>query len=114
MNNNRQEAIKYAKDKLPRFIKDLQEFLKIQSISTDPIINRTLKNPVNGLSSHFQKIGISHVQVLETAGHPCLYAEYMTNNENNPTLLIYGHYDVQPPEPIEKWLTPPFEPNYTR
>ena len=110
MRENRHEAIKYAKDKLPRFLKDLQEFLKIQSISTDPDHNHDMENSCQWLISHFQKIGISHVQVLETAGHPCLYAEYMTNNENNPTLLIYGHYDVQPPEPIEKWLTPPFEP----
>ena len=110
MNTDRQAAIKYAKDQLPRFIKELEEFLKIPSVSTDPNHKQDIEKSCQWLISQFQKIGISQVKILETAGHPSLYAEYMTKNKNNPTLLIYGHYDVQPPEPIEKWLTPPFEP----
>ena len=90
-------------------LEELKAFLSIPSISTDPKYAGEVEKAALLLSNLLSKHGADHVQILPTKGHPIVYADYLVD-DNLPTVLVYGHYDVQPPEPIEKWTNPPFEP----
>jgi acetylornithine deacetylase/succinyl-diaminopimelate desuccinylase-like protein len=85
------------------------EFLRIPSISTDPAYKEHVKRAGAWLEDEFSSLGFS-AKLHETAGHPILLAHYKSATPDAPHLLYYGHYDVQPPEPLELWETPPFEP----
>lgn len=89
-----------------------QEFLKlleIPSVSTSEEHRDDLKSAAEFLVNKLESIGLQNVKVYETPRHPIVYADYL-KNEDKPTVLIYGHYDVQPPDPMDQWETPPFEP----
>ncbi len=92
------------------FKKQLFEFLRIPSISTDPDRNADVLKAASFLKNQLDAIGMDDVQLYETKGHPIVYAEKCPHKDRRPTVLIYGHYDVQPPDPIELWETSPFEP----
>jgi acetylornithine deacetylase/succinyl-diaminopimelate desuccinylase-like protein len=92
-----------------RFLNEWIDFLKIPSVSADPAYNKDVKNAAHWVSEMLQKAGCQHTEIIETPGHPIVYGDYLVNPEY-PTVLIYGHYDVQPPDPIELWENPPFEP----
>src|SRR5215469_13322050 len=85
------------------------EFLRIPSVSTDPAYKEHVKKAGAWLKDEFSSLGFT-AQLHETAGHPILLAHYENASPDAPHLLYYGHYDVQPPEPLELWETPPFEP----
>ena len=104
------EAINNAKEKIIAYRNDLEEFLKIASISTDPSHKTDIEKAAIWLMDYLSKIGMSNAKMIKTKGHPCVYAEYRSAQENAKTVLIYGHYDVQPSDPLDKWLTDPFEP----
>jgi acetylornithine deacetylase/succinyl-diaminopimelate desuccinylase-like protein len=89
--------------------KNLLEFLSIPSISTQPEHKDDVIKAANYLVAYTKSLGLDNSQLLSTEGYPIVYAEKIINN-TLPTVLIYGHYDVQPADPIEKWSTPPFEP----
>lgn len=99
----------YAQSNQDRFLRELEEYLSIPSISTDPDQSHEIERCANWLADHLREIGINKTEVHETDGHPIVYAEHVPQPEQ-PTILIYAHYDVQPPDPVEEWDSPPFEP----
>lgn len=93
-----------------RFIEELTEFLRIPSISNDPEHKPDMETCSKWLADHIKSIGIDKVEIYNTPGHPIVYAEYLKAGKDKPTVLLYGHYDVQPVDPLELWTDPPFEP----
>ena len=99
----------YIQENKDRFVDELLDFLKIPSISADPQYAGDVKKASEYLSARMIDAGIDNVQIFPTAGHPIVYGEKMIN-PSLPTVLVYGHYDVQPPDPIDLWESGPFEP----
>lgn len=102
-------ALAYARNDKSTALEELKSFLRIPSISTLPEHAADVRAAAHFLANKLHSIGLEHVRLIETDGHPLVYAEHM-HAPGKPTLLLYGHYDVQPPDPIEEWLSPPFEP----
>ena len=96
-------------DDQKRYIEELFELLKIPSISADSKFKKDVNNAAKWIKNSLIKIGCEKAEVIKTKGHPIVYAEKITNPKF-PTVLVYGHYDVQPPDPINLWDNPPFEP----
>lgn len=92
-----------------RFLDELIEFLKIPSISADKKYSQDVKKAATFLQERMKEAGIENTKIYPTAGHPVVYGEKLID-KNLPTVLVYGHYDVQPPDPLELWDNPPFEP----
>src|SRR4051812_33949438 len=108
--NRMSEAIdNYVRHHEPRFLEELKEFLRIPSISTLPEHNPDTKRAAEFAASNLKKAGLENVEVIETQRHPLVYADWL-HAPGKPTVLCYGHFDVQPPDPLELWETPPFEP----
>lgn len=93
-----------------RFEAELIEFLSIPSVSTDPDSAAEVSRCADWLASHLRGIGMPHVEMIPTKGHPIVYAENLDAGEGAPTVLFYGHYDVQPVDPLNLWTNPPFAP----
>ena len=93
-----------------KFLNELIEFLKFPSVSTRERNKVDVQNCANWLRENIKSSGFDSVEVIETSGHPIVYAEWLRASEDAPTVLIYGHYDVQPEDPIDLWKSPPFEP----
>ena len=91
----------------PRFLGELQSFVRIPSISADPARGEDVKRCGEWLAAHLKKIGLDRVRVLPTKRHPIVYGEWM-GVPGKPTVLIYGHYDVQPAGHLPEWKYPPF------
>jgi acetylornithine deacetylase/succinyl-diaminopimelate desuccinylase-like protein len=87
----------------------LRDFVAIPSVSTDPAYAGEMRRGAEFLADHMRNCGLENVAVRPTEGHPVVMADWL-HAAGRPTILIYGHYDVQPPEPLAKWHTPPFEP----
>ena len=107
-------AIDFARQNQPRFLEELKALLRIPSISTLPDHNGDTRHAAESLAAEMKRIGLKNVRLIETmhggqAGHPLVYGEWL-QAVGKPTVLCYGHYDVQPPDPLDEWLTPPFEP----
>ena len=92
-----------------RFESDLFEWLRMPSIGTDSAYDKEVQQTADWLADKFRDIGLK-TEMIETCGHPLVYAE-SPKVEGAPTVLVYGHYDVQPPDPLDLWETPPFEPS---
>ena len=92
-----------------RFLEELFEFLKIPSVSADPAYSGEVKKAATWVAQALEKVGCQQIEIIETPGHPIVYGAIEVNPEY-PTVLVYGHYDVQPPDPIDLWKKPPFEP----
>ena len=103
-------AIKYLEDNKTRFTDELIELLRIPSISKDPNSKADMEKAAEWLVSKLRSMGVNNVEALPTAGHPAVYGEWMNGGDNAPTVLIYGHYDVQYAEPLDDWKSQPFEP----
>lgn len=88
----------------------LNDFLRIPSVSTDSKFKADVHDAAQFVADYLTKIGFSQVEIEETAGHPLVYGEWLEAGEDAPTVLVYGHYDVQPADPLELWETDPFEP----
>ncbi len=104
--NNIKDYINSNKD---RFISELIELLKIPSVSADSAYSQDVINTAEAVKSSLEKAGCDLVEICETPGYPIVYGEKIID-KNLPTVLVYGHYDVQPPDPIDLWDSPPFEP----
>ncbi len=92
-----------------RFLNELFDLLRIPSISADPEYKNDVKEAAETVAHHLTDAGADNVQVFPTSGHPIVYGEKIIDPQL-PTVLVYGHYDVQPADPIELWETPAFEP----
>ncbi|MGA2349262.1 MAG: dipeptidase [Terracidiphilus sp.] len=102
-------AVTYARQNHPRFLNELKTLLRIPSISTLPENKADCRTAAELLVSELSRIGMDHARLIETGGNPLVYADWL-HAEGKPGALFYGHYDVQPTDPIDEWLTPPFEP----
>jgi acetylornithine deacetylase/succinyl-diaminopimelate desuccinylase-like protein len=102
-------AVTYAHDNYPRFLGELKSLLRIPSISTLPEHTGDCRRAAEVVRAELARIGMENVRMIETQGQPLVYADWL-HAQGKPTVLCYGHYDVQPPDPLEEWITPPFEP----
>ncbi|HEY5982887.1 MAG TPA: dipeptidase [Anaerolineales bacterium] len=103
-------ALSYVNDNKDRFLNELKDLLKIPSISTDPEHNADLLRAAEWVASHLRALGMNNVQIMPTGGHPVVYGEWLEAGPSAPTVMLYGHYDVQPPDPLELWKSAPFDP----
>ncbi|MBN1146234.1 MAG: dipeptidase [Anaerolineales bacterium] len=110
MNTTLSSALAYLQDNQARFLEELEEFVSIPSISTDPAAKPDIQRAAEWVAGQLRRLGMRNVEIYPTGGHPLVYGESLAAGPAKPTLLIYGHYDVQPVEPLELWETPPFEP----
>ena len=99
----------YVNEHKDRFLNELIELLKIPSISADSAYKNDVINTAKAVMDSLEKAGCDKVELCETEGYPIIYAEKIID-KNLPTVLVYGHYDVQPPDPLNLWNSPPFEP----
>src|SRR5207248_2853970 len=102
-------AVDYARQNQQRFLGELKELLRIPSVSTLPEHKNDVRRAAEFVASEMKRIGLEHVEVISTSGHPLVYGDWL-HASSKPTLLCYGHYDVQPAEPLDEWHSPPFEP----
>jgi len=102
-------AISFAKANEKRFLDELKALLRIPSISTLPEHKGDIEKAATFVADELRRIGIEHVEVIATEGHPLVYGDWL-HAAGKPTVLIYAHFDVQPAEPMDEWLSPPFEP----
>lgn len=102
-------ALNYARSRRAAFISELKEFLRIPSVSSRPARSGDVSKCAHWLARHLKKVGLGQVRVIPTDGNPIVYASWL-RAPNRPTLMIYGHYDVLPGEPLKAWRTPPFTP----
>ncbi len=93
-----------------RYEDELKAFLRIPSISTSPEHKGEVRRCAEFVSDELKRIGLQNVGIYETAGHPVVYGERLDGGAGAPTVLFYGHYDVQPVDPLNLWTNPPFEP----
>ena len=100
----------YLKAATDRQRDELQSWLRIPSISTLAAHKADVAQAATWLADHLRQIGLEHVRVIETATQPMVYADWLHAGPTQPTVLIYGHFDVQPVDPLEQWQTPPFTP----
>jgi acetylornithine deacetylase/succinyl-diaminopimelate desuccinylase-like protein len=102
-------ASRYARENRSRFVRRLQDFVRIPSVSVDPRRAADVGRCAGWLAGELRRIGLRRIEVVRTPRHPIVYAEW-TEAPGRPTVLVYGHYDVQPVDPESAWRTPPFEP----
>ncbi len=100
----------YVRQNESRFLNELLEFLRIPSISTLPEHKDDVARAAHFVAESLKSAGIENVEVIPTANHPLVYGDWL-HAPGKPTVLCYGHYDVQPPDPLELWESPPFEPS---
>lgn len=103
------QALTYTETHFDRFVDELVDFLKIPSVSTDPDHAGDVQAAAEWLATHLRSLGMQKVDVMPTAGYPVVYAEHIVD-PSKPTILVYGHYDVQPPDPLDLWDSAPFNP----
>ncbi len=106
----RTAAIQYAHDHQPQFLNVLNEFASIPSVSTDPANKDDVQRAAQWLANRLKNLGMENIQVFPTARHPIVYGDYLKAGSKAPVALIYGHFDVQPAEPLELWQSDPFIP----
>lgn len=104
-----ESIINYVEANRDRYLKELFEFLEIPSISTTKEHAADVQRCAEWVADHMRRVGMQNVQVFPTAGHPIVYSEWL-GAPGKPTILFYGHYDVQPADPVNLWTSPPFEP----
>ncbi|AXT54099.1 dipeptidase [Aquimarina sp. BL5] len=104
-----QHTNSYVQEHKDRFINELLELLKIPSISADSAYEKDVIKTADEIKKSLENAGCDLVEICETPGYPIVYGEKIINPDL-PTVLVYGHYDVQPPDPIDLWDSPPFEP----
>src|ERR1700732_3739789 len=102
-------AVDYARDNQQRFLNELKDLLRIPSVSTLQEHKPDVQKAADFVANELRRIGLEHVETIATKGHPLIYADWL-HAPGKPTVLCYAHYDVQPPDPLDEWQTPPFEP----
>src|SRR5436309_15690269 len=99
----------YYEQHQPEFLEGLKAFLRIPSISTLSEHKGDIRRAAEFALNELRTAGMSSAELIEGAGNPLVYAEWL-DAPDKPTILFYGHYDVQPPDPLDEWKSPPFEP----
>ena len=99
----------FIQENKERFLSELMDLLKLPSVSADPKFSKDVHKTAESIAEHLNKIGMDTVEICQTAGYPIVYGEKIIN-QDFPTVLVYGHYDVQPADPIDLWTSPAFEP----
>jgi len=104
-------AVDYARQNQQRFLSELKELLRIPSVSTLPDHNQDVRRAADFVAAEMKRIGLENVEVISVrpGGHPLVYGDWL-HASGKPTVLCYGHYDVQPPDPLDEWKSPPFDP----
>ena len=102
-------AVSFAKDNQQRFLGELKDLLRIPSVSTAPEHRDDVRRAAEFVANDLRRIGMENVEIIPTKGHPLIYADWL-HAPGKPTVLCYAHYDVQPAEPLNEWISPPFEP----
>jgi len=102
-------ALDFARENQQRFLSELKDLLRIPSVSTLPEHKQDVRRAAEFVAAEMKRIGMENVELIPTAGHPLVYSDWL-HAPGKPTVLCYGHYDVQPPDPLDEWKTPPFEP----
>lgn len=109
MSDQRIAALEYVRQNKEQSLKLLETFLSIPSISTEPANQPDMQRAAYWVAAQLSGLGMQNVEIFPTARHPVVYAEWL-GAKGTPTVLIYGHYDVQPADPLDRWQTGPFEP----
>jgi acetylornithine deacetylase/succinyl-diaminopimelate desuccinylase-like protein len=104
------KALAYNQENRARYLEELKQLVSIPSVSTDPAAKANMQRAAEWVAGQLRQLGMQNVQIYPTAQHPVVYGESLKAGTAKPTVLIYGHYDVQPVEPLELWTSPPFEP----
>lgn len=102
-------AVDYAQQNQERFLGELKDLLRIPSVSTAPEHKDDVRRAAEFVAAELRRIGMENVEVIPTQGHPLIYADWL-HAPGKPTVLCYAHYDVQPAEPLNEWISPPFDP----
>ncbi len=111
-----ESAVTFAQQNGHRFVEELKALLRIPSISTSPEHAADTRRAAEFVADELRRIGMQNVRLIETTsathanGHPLVYADHLAAGPGATTVLLYAHYDVQPPEPLDEWKSPPFEP----
>ncbi len=106
---DKQQIKNFLEQNKDRFLEELFGLIKIPSVSADPSFKGDVRNAAEYIVGNLLASGADHAEICETAGHPIVYGEKIVDPKK-PTVLVYGHYDVQPADPYDLWDTPPFEP----
>jgi acetylornithine deacetylase/succinyl-diaminopimelate desuccinylase-like protein len=102
-------AVSYARENQERFLGELKDLLRIPSVSTAPEHKEDVRRAAEYVANGLRNIGMENVEIISTERHPLIYADWL-HAPGKPTVLCYAHYDVQPPDPLDEWKSPPFEP----
>ncbi|HIV75656.1 MAG TPA: dipeptidase [Candidatus Pseudogracilibacillus intestinigallinarum] len=102
-------VLQYIEENRSLLLDELMEFLAIPSVSTDSSYKEDVKHAARFVEEYLNEIGFSNVTQMDTSGHPLVYGEYVEAGPDKPTVLFYGHYDVQPVDPLDEWDSDPFE-----
>jgi acetylornithine deacetylase/succinyl-diaminopimelate desuccinylase-like protein len=102
-------SVGYAQQNQQRFLGELKDLLRIPSVSTAPEHKDDVRRAAEFVAGGLRNSGMENVEIIATKGHPLIYADWL-HAPGKPTVLCYAHYDVQPAEPLNEWITPPFEP----
>src|SRR5690625_4917431 len=105
-----EQVLNYLRENREQYLQQLNDFLKIPSISTDSTYKKDVDEAATYVENYLVKIGFEEIEKIETKRHPLIFGHYNGAGEEAPTVLFYGHYDVQPVDPIEQWDSEPFEP----
>ena len=105
-------ALAYLRDHADENMRGLDEFLRIQSVSADPDRRDDVRRTAQWVADELTRIGVDNAQLHETSGHPIVTGDWLHAGPDAPTVLVYCHYDVQPADPVDEWIRPPFEPRY--
>ena len=105
-------ALAYLRDHADEHLAGLDEFLRIESVSADPERKDQVRRTAQWVADELTRIGVDNAQLHETSGHPIVTGDWLHAGEDAPTVLVYCHYDVQPADPLDEWIRPPFEPRY--
>src|SRR6476661_7490687 len=99
----------FVRENEERLLEELKTFLRIPSVSTLPEHKPDVDRAAAFVADALNQAGVENIEIIPTANHPLVYGDWL-HAPGQPTVLLYGHYDVQPPDPLELWHTPPFEP----
>ena len=110
MTDSRSAALQYAHNNVQKVLDELFELLRIPSISTTPECKEDVRRAAEWVAAKLRALGMKNVQLFPTEGHPVVFGETKKAGPNAPTVLVYGHYDVQPAEPLELWVSGAFDP----
>jgi acetylornithine deacetylase/succinyl-diaminopimelate desuccinylase-like protein len=109
---NLDAALAYLGDHADEHLKGLDEFLRIPSISADPDHRADVRRAAQWIADELTRIGAEHALLTDTSSHPIVTADWLHAGPDAPTAVVYCHYDVQPADPLDEWVRPPFEPRY--